>query len=161
MKREPPTAEQIIQRFYAKVGKAEPDECWLWLGAKEVLGYGKLCVQRTPQKTVKAHRLSYEVHYGAFDKSLSVCHTCDNPTCVNPRHLFLGTPADNSKDMVSKGRSPSNKGERNARAKITWAQRDEIERLVKSGKSQTEVARIFGIAQPNVSQIILGRHWRK
>ena len=87
------------QRFWAKVRKTE--DCWEWIAGKGGRGYGNFWYTG---KTVNAHRFSYVLTYGEFDQSLQVCHTCDNPGCVNPEHLWLGTPKDNMQDKMKKGR---------------------------------------------------------
>jgi HNH endonuclease len=95
------TTRNPIDVFWSKVAKT--DHCWTWEGSRHPQGYGTLSVGR---KTVRAHRFSYELANGPFDASLDVCHHCDNPSCVRPDHLFLGTARDNMRDASRKGRVP-------------------------------------------------------
>jgi len=90
----------VEDRFWSKVQKTE--NCWLWMGARTKLGYG----QRGGRKTGRryTHRLSWEMRFGPIPEGLCVLHHCDNPPCVNPDHLFLGTKKDNTQDMIAKGR---------------------------------------------------------
>ncbi len=87
-----------MERFWNKVYKT--DTCWLWTAAKDKDGYGFFKVN---QVMTKAHRMAYELAFGNFDKALFVCHSCDIPSCVNPKHLFLGTITDNNRDCTAKG----------------------------------------------------------
>lgn len=95
----------IADRFWEKVVKsADPNGCWGWTGTTQPFGHGRIAAPGVPAKMLMAHRVSWEIHHGAIPVDLRVLHHCDNPPCTNPRHLFLGTLSDNSRDMVKKGR---------------------------------------------------------
>ena len=90
------------ERFWAKVRKGDPDECWIWIASKGGHGYGTF---RADKDTVtKAHRFSWELHNGKIPKGMMVLHRCDIPLCVNPAHLFIGNHTDNMQDMMIKCR---------------------------------------------------------
>lgn len=90
-----------LEFFWTKVHKLGPDECWEWLGSKDKDGYGRYNMKPT---RYGAHRISYQIENGTIPPGQVICHTCDNPGCVNPKHLFAGTQLDNIKDMDNKGR---------------------------------------------------------
>lgn len=94
------TSKEIEAQFWIKTLKKGPNDCWEWLGALDTSGYGIL---RINDKLWKTHRYSYQLHKGPIG-NLCVLHTCDNPSCVNPKHLFLGTASDNAKDRDKKNR---------------------------------------------------------
>lgn len=149
----------LEERFWAKVEKRGPDECWPWLGSCNKDGYGVIFRSRNPTRFYRSNRLAYELHHGPLG-SLHALHTCDNPPCCNPRHLYAGTQADNNRDRDGRGRGSGEKrrGERNGRAKLASTQVAEIRRRWDaSGVTQTALAAEFGVTQQQISRIV-NRH---
>ena len=151
--------ERIIEdpkaRFLRRVEEDVVTGCWLLDTKIQDNDYRRIYVNG---KNKKAHRYSYELHKGPIPKGLVVCHSCDNPPCVNPDHLFVGTQKDNVRDAMSKNRTPQMyvKGRQRNR-KLTFEQVEEI----KSAKgSQYVIAERFSINQSQVSKIKNGKRWK-
>jgi HNH endonuclease/CENP-B N-terminal DNA-binding domain len=151
----------IHERFWPKVEKH--DECWEWIGAKKNNGYGFLRIPGLNGKPLDwgAHRISWSLHFGEIPKEKHVLHKCDNRSCVNPKHLFLGTNKDNVDDKMKKGRHHSLDREHNPRAKLTTKLVIEIRNKYSSGKvRQIDLATEYGIGQTTVSQICRNETWK-
>lgn len=145
-----------VTRFWAKVDKRGPDECWEWTDFRDPFGYGKIGIDG---KNKQAHRFSYELHYGSIAEGLCVCHHCDNPGCVNPAHLFLGTTDDNNKDRERKGRGIQ--GSTHHHAVLTEAQVIEIRRkYVRRIVTYSALASEYGVAKSTIAGIIERKAWQ-
>jgi len=143
------------RRFWDKVKKTIT--CWEWIGQKNSDGYGIIYVKGLG---MGAHRFSYRLNR-EIPENLYVLHSCDNPSCVNPKHLFVGTQQDNMQDMLKKGRQFYPKGENAGMSKLTKNQINKIRELYKTGKYfQKDLANKYGISQTNVSCIILNKSWK-
>lgn len=146
----------LEDRFWEKVDRKSEDECWEWVGCRHwKWGYGHL---RIGKRAVASHRVSWELHYGNIPDGLCVCHTCDNPPCVNPKHLFLGTVADNNMDKKLKGRQDE-RGEKNGRAKLRSEDVVNIRKFHKDGMTFASLGRMFGVNSVTISYICKGRLW--
>ncbi len=133
--------------------------CWIWQKGKSTHGYG---VKVIDGRKDYAHRHYYEMAYGPIPEGMDVCHQCDNPSCVNPAHLFLGTAKDNALDMVSKGRARNRifQGEDNGHSRFTESQIREMRALYASGVYQREIAEQFGTSQSAVGEIVRCETWK-
>jgi len=136
---------------------AGPDACWPWIGpgGRDPAGYG----QGTFGWTRKAHREAYRLTHGDFDTALDICHSCDNPPCCNPRHLWAGTHAENIMDAARKGRLNTATGERHSQAKLTWETVRLIRARVAAGDSQGSLAREYGVSQVCIHFVVTRATW--
>lgn len=158
-----PHPKHPSERFWSKVRKLGPDECWEWVGARHPEGYGYLYagpLYENRVRWVKSHRLSWEIHNGQIPDGLSVLHHCDNPPCVNPSHLYVGTQAQNVHDRTVRNRGRNQDGSVNSNAKLTEADVVAIIAMLKTGRSQAAVAEMFGVKQPQISRIARRESWR-
>ncbi len=147
-----------IDRFNKYVRK-EPNGCWIWTGGGcSSTGYGTFLIKgdrpiiRTP-----AHRASYELHVGPIQEGMNVCHKCDVRRCVNPDHLFIGTPKDNTQDMISKGRKPI--GSEMKCAKLTEAMIPQIIAMCRE-RPQLHVAKELSVSPMTISLIVNNKTWK-
>lgn len=163
MRRDPETgrvvAVPIGDRFWPKVDKSdELGGCWIWRGDRDSRNYGRIRdFRKGHERSIGAHRVAYQLTHGQIPDRLVVCHRCDNPPCVNPAHLFLGTMKDNQSDMARKGRSA--RGERQGGAKLSEQDIPRIRELYAAGSTQREVAQAFGVSQGTISLIVKGAVW--
>lgn len=151
-----------IDRFWSRVDRSGgEDTCWNWTSRSKIRGYGVIKVQA---RQWLAHRLVWVIVNGPIPEKMEVCHHCDNPSCVNPSHLFLGTHVENMQDMLFKGRGRfmfGYKGEDHPCAKLTERDVLEIRRRYAVGNvTQKSLANEFGITQAMVSRIILKVAWK-
>ncbi len=175
-----------VSRFLCKVDRSGGmDACWLWTAGKGRKGYGRF---KLAGKTLKAHRIAYELANDVSPVDLCVCHKCDRPSCCNPSHLCLGTNQDNMDDMVAKSRQAVGdahgsrlhperwsrgdahysrvnpdvlaRGEANGWAKLTSASIPEIRSRAAVGESQRSIARSFCVSRTAIRDVLSGKNWR-
>jgi hypothetical protein len=141
----------LLERFWENVDVKGKEDCWIWKGAKTGAGYG---VMYWNEENTYAHRLSIELDGRSIPDRFHACHTCDNPPCVNPKHLFVGSPRDNMLDKVAKNRHVL--GETHPAAKLTDKEVEQIRGLFKDGVWQTDLAKTFNVHQSHISRIVYG-----
>lgn len=156
-----PPVEWSISELRTRVTIDESSGCWIWAGAKFRAGYGRVRINRKIQQT---HRLAWELAYGDIPDGMCICHKCDNPPCVNPRHLFVGTYADNMQDMHNKGRGKTGKihkqgpkGEKAHTAKLT----ESIVLFIRSSHDKAkDLAGQYGVSDRTIQMIRKKVTWR-
>jgi hypothetical protein len=163
--------QELVDAFWSRVSVATPDDCWEWQRARTKAGYGVFWFH---QQHWYAHRFVMALAGHELD-GLYVCHTCDNPPCCNPSHLFVGTAQANSLDMYAKGRHPKswlmgpapwryapgdNQGEAGWNAKLTSERVKEIRERHTNGERPTDIARRFGVHRATVNDVIARRTWK-
>lgn len=146
----------ISCRFWSKVNKKSINDCWIWKSYCNKFGYGSFYIK---EQFYRAHRIAYSLKYGKIPKGIFVLHRCDNPSCVNPNHLFLGTQSDNMRDASQKSHFPLRKGIKNSRAKLTENDIKKIRQLLEQGMFQKDIGNLFGITQGMIGFIKRGLSW--
>ncbi len=152
-----------ISRFESKIERIPEGGCWVWMGAKfSSTPYGQFSIrdENGNRKTVSAHRFSFAVHRGAVVDGMCVCHTCDNPLCVNPSHLFLGTSGDNNRDRAKKNRSFRPVGELKSTHKLSTDQVALLRSM--SSLSLHEAKRLaaeWGVSWRHLYKVRSGERW--
>lgn len=152
-------------RFWSKVNKGDPTACWEWNAYKDPNGYGRF---KLSSGVILAHRFSFQIHNGTPPTDACVLHRCDNPKCVNPAHLMLGTQADNLRDMREKGRAASTEKTRHVGVAHAMAKLSEDDvRLIRSSyvagsheHGQRQLAKRFGVNQVTVLRILQRKTWQ-
>ena len=157
--------EKDIQRFWSKVDIKSNDECWHWKGiglkggnkSKKAFPYGKLIINGRYEG---AHRISWIIHHGNIPDNLYILHKCDNPSCVNPNHLFPGTAKDNVHDRNNKHRVKYKKGEQCSWAKLTEQQVIKIRERAADGELHKDLAKEYKVKRTTVNDIAIGKKWK-
>lgn len=161
-------ARHTPESFWARASIG--DGCWEYRGRLNRYGYGTIRYRGVQQST---HRLAWTLARGSIPAGSCVLHHCDNPRCVRPSHLFLGSHADNMADKCAKGRAargasvhrhrppPPPVGERNPRAKLTWTAVAAIGEAIRGGATRAQVGRRFGVAPSTISRIATKKAWRR
>lgn len=154
------TDSSVQQRFWAKVDRRGEDECWLWTGAVITSGYGHMSVGGRAGTQARAPRLSWILHNGPIPEGMQACHKCDVRLCVNPKHLFLGTNAENARDMAQKGRQ-WRQLRPGAPRRLLNARQVAFIRLFRefTGATQSSLAKKYGVHVNTINSIVNGNSW--
>lgn len=145
---------KVLDRFLSKIQINPEPGCWDWVGNKHRKGYGFMKIDKVNRM---AHRISFELFRGKIPAGLLVCHSCDNPSCVNPHHLFIGTNTDNMNDMIAKGRQGKLRGSAHGRAKLTES---DVLSIRSAGIARRALAERYGVSKASIDDICSGRSWK-
>lgn len=152
-----PRRPTLEERFWSKVDRSGgPDACWPWLAYRMASGHGLFGRSGRGTGMALAHRTAWELTIGAIPDGLFALHCCDNGWCCNPRHLFLGTQADNLADMRAKGRGNAPRGERHPKHKLT---EDQVRAIRRSPESNTTLSERYGVHPMSIRCIRIRRNW--
>lgn len=147
------TLPSVEERFWARVNKGEPDQCWEWTASCNAQGYGKYFSEN-------AHRQAWRLAYGQeIPDGLFVLHHCDNPPCCNPRHLYAGTRQQNMDDAVQRGRLRPQKGEAHGGAKLTDDAVRDIRQRVAAGEVRRRLSEEYGVTPGTITMVVQRKHW--
>jgi len=147
--------------FWKRVIIKGKDECWEWSGTKDGHGYGKISMLGRGYSPVKAPRVSWVLHYGAIPDGMYICHICDNPSCVNPQHLMMGTPKDNTQDMWQKGRDNHVSWGNAWARKLTPKDVVRIREIASVGnRSNRSLGLEYGVSGHTIGEIIKRKTWK-
>lgn len=153
-----PGNNTLIERFWSKVDKSS--DCWIWTGYRNKrMGYGRIGAGGEGGKLLMAHRLAWELHFGPIPENMIVMHKCDNPPCVNPAHLRLGTVWDNNQDRDAKNRNRHLTGEESASSKLTEDQVRAIMARLEKGETTISIAKDFPVKRKAIGSIKNGNAW--
>jgi len=144
----------LVDRFWTKVDKSGPKGCWIWTGYCNKGGYGTFRESSGMNNTI-ASRVAWKLVHDFIPEGLDVCHHCDNPACVNPEHLFIGTASDNLKDSVRKGKL-NHQGEKNSNAKLTSTL---VRKIRETNLPQHTLAKMFGVSKSTIYYIQKNITW--
>lgn len=145
----------ITERFWKKVDKSS--NCWVWTASKSKRGYGHFKIH---SKVWQAHRYSWLIHYGYIPKGLCVCHVCDDPACVNPGHLWIGTQLENMQDKIKKGRLRVGIGERHGHSKLSNKQVLKIRAIYSKGVTRASLAQKYRVTPANIGNVVNRKTWK-
>lgn len=155
-------SDKFLSRFWSKVDRSDTDSCWLWTGARVSAGYGQIRAEAPSRDRCTASVVSLEIALGRkVVPGLFACHTCDNPPCCNPKHLYEGSISNNVRDALDRGRliPRCQEGSLNSRAILTESDIPSIRARIAGGETNTSIAKSYGLHHATISAIRRGKSW--